>query len=249
MASLSPEDTALAELLGKLDSSFWPRRGAFEQARAQVRHCLRRDWRTKGLPSRSRGVGSTERKREEETWRQLESDGLVRVHASAGRRTHVRLTFPGEQRARALCATGDVITYWRHFEALVKLFDASGRNQLSEAFTADCTPWSGTHAQLEALTEQMFLLLPFLCAGWVSTWPDSECRQWLSLTDEGRAAHAAGCPDDPCPDVRLDERASTVYERAFRDYTTELEGMTPPVGAPVIVRAAVGIGWGMAVEV
>ncbi|HUT89808.1 MAG TPA: hypothetical protein VMY37_09945 [Thermoguttaceae bacterium] len=252
--NVSPQNAALVGLLGRLDALFWPRRGDFDQSGAEVRAGLRRDWRHQGLPVRTRGAGANERKSQESLWLHLESDGLVTIAAAGGRRTHVRYTLAGEMRARCLCATGNVVDGWDFFASLVGLFGTSagkslpgshaGGNLLSEAFTAGCTPWRRTRTQREELTRQMISLLPFLTAGWITASGDAGGRYWLNMTDEGRDAHRAGCPVDPAPDVQLDEGASTLYERTFAEYTTELDSMKPRSGAPVVIPVAVGLNWG-----
>ena len=251
---LSPKTTAIVQLLGKLDALFWPRRGEFRLEVAQVRYCLRRDWSTRGLPVRGTAADGADRKALERLWDSLVAAGLVQIHGPAGRRTHARLTFHGEQTARCLAATGNVIDDWAYFEAIVETFSLTkghdlpgthgGGNLLSEALVAGCTPWRRTKKQREAITEQMIRLLPFLSAGWIDAWGDYGGRYWLSLTTEGRAAHEAGCPADPCPDVRLDEAASTLYQQTYASYTTELDGLAPRQGAPVICPHPVGINWG-----
>ena len=253
-SNISPPDVALVDLLGRLDALFAPRRGDFVQAAMQVRCGLREDWQTKGLPSRTRGASANDRKVEESMLRAMENAGLVTIAAAGGRRTHVRFAHAGEMRARCMTATGNVVDGWPFFDALVGLFDLAAGQQLSgthadgrllsEAFAAGCTPWRRTKRQIADLTRQCFSLLPFLAAGWITSSPDSGGRYWLSLTDAGRVAHAAGCPADPCPDIRLSEPASALYDRTFREYSAESDGMTPRQGSPIVVPIPVGVNWG-----
>jgi hypothetical protein len=200
------------------------------------------EWQTKGLPVRTKGVGSTERKIEETLWRELEADVLVRVHRSMGRRTHVKFTFPGEIHARRLAASGDVVCSWDHFRTFAE--SRSDGGPVSEAVAAGCAPWKRTPEQIKRLTEQCFNLLPFLCSGWITSWPDGGGRHWLQLTHAGRAAFEAGCPSDPCSETGLDEAASDLYEAIFKSYSADLTAMTPRQGAPIVIPIAVGMNWG-----
>ena len=244
-----PETRALLELLGRVDATFWPPRAErHDPCWYQVVFERQKDWRDgRGLPLRTSGANTTERKRDEQLWRRLERSALVTISRSSGRRTHVKFTPTGEAIVRVLAGTGSVVTEWQYFARFMELAPRYGRHgqSLSEAFVADAVPWTGSEAQSKQLTVSMLRLVPFLTAGWITAWPDSVCRYWLSATPEGREAFEAGTPVDLCPaDVKLSEPASEVYERAFLDGQCELARAKPRNNNAVCVALPCGISWG-----
>jgi len=241
---IGPETEALMGLLGRLDATYWPLRGTFQQDRHQIQHEMQRDWRTHGLPLRTTGASTVQRKQEEQLWRRLEQSGLVTISRSRGRRTHVKFTPVGEAIARVLAATGSVVTEWPYFARFVELSARPGGKSLSEAYVADCVQWTCSQDQLADLTRSTFRLLPYFCAGWVSAWPDHYCRYWLSLTDEGRAAFEAEQPNDDCPDdIGLNEAASDAYERTFSECQAEMSVAKPRRPNSIICPQPCGISW------
>jgi len=242
MKSISFEETAVAELLGRLDYVFWPWR---DMRQPQVLWELRQGWlHGRGLPTRSHGSNEAQRKETEGVFRKLEKSHLVTVTARAGRRTHVRLTPMGETFARIICATGFVALHWDDFQAFADLIDSTNEVTLPESYVAGLEPWEGTPEQVDALSRQTFRFLPFATAGLLGFSGDAYGRQWIALTTKGRKAIEAGRPDEPAEDWELIEEASTVYEAAFEAEGLALASAKPERPSNLIPPVGCGRGWG-----
>jgi len=236
---------ALATVLGRLDAPFWPFGGSDENRCINACMELRDGWLSgPGLPMRQHAPTASGRKANEELWKRLADAGLVSIKADGGRRTHVRFTPLGESLTRCLCATGCTWRYWPVFRRVAALIDLTGEPSLPESFVAGCEPWEATEEQQSAIYLQQYRLLPFVTAGWVSLWHDCRGCQWMSLTDAGRAAIAAGRPARPPEEWQLDEAVAAVYDRAFRAEMKRLTSARPANTTNLYPPASAGIGWG-----
>lgn len=242
MPELTPERSILAELLGRVDGTFMPRRGKFDQKAAQNRAVQRMAWRRSGLPVTAGGGSDASRKDHERCLRRLQSAGLIRVSGRI-RATAVRLTERGEQTARALCATGDVTLAgtWIPFARVAEVVSIAGR-AISEPIAAGIATYD--ESQSETLIDLTLRLLPALSRGWIESASDNDGRVWFLLTRRGRVAFAAGRPADQVPNVTLDEAAADAYDAAMRQTEAELDTAEPPVGSPICIPVSAGIGWG-----
>jgi DNA-binding MarR family transcriptional regulator len=235
----------LATLQGRLHRWFWRGDGLPPLDRRQVLFEARHGWlHGGGLSMRSHGANATRRKQLERTWRSLEEAKLVTIRGDRGRRTHVRFTDRGQVLADCLTGSGSRHTWWAVFRDFVRAVDRTGHRLLPESYVAKAEPFRGTQDQLQAIIRLHNRLMPFIVAGHVESAPDTRGRHWLCLTDEGRAAFAAGRPKPPSEDWQHDPAVGRVYDQAFTETAAEIEAAAPQKTSHVIIPIGCGCGWG-----
>jgi hypothetical protein len=243
--NIGPETRAVATLLGRVEAVFWPFAGNEETRSISATMELRRDWLSgQGLPCRVHSTSENGRKTVEGIYRRLADAGLIVIAESKGRRTHVKLTWPGELAARALCGTGFPALYWDEFLHFAKLCDSTGESSLPESFVAGCEPWTASEEQAERISVQRFHFLPFHAAGMLSFWHDFRGFQWIAIEPQGREAISTLEPTWPADGLSADDRVAEIYDRAYSAETTRLATAKPSNPRDLFPPASAGIGWG-----
>ena len=241
---IGAETTALAELLGRLDATFWPFAGNAERRNVGATMEQRQAWISgRGLPVRSHGTVNA-RKDAEQFWKRLEQAGMVTVARSRGRRTHAKLTWAGELAMRALCGTTYPAETWDEFLTLAALHDSTGEPSLPESFVCGAEPWTASEEQQARLYRQRCHLLPYTAAGFVTFWHDCRGAQWLHVTEAGREAIQTLTPVWPPDGLDIDDAVCGIYDQAYRDETARLATATAESTTNLYPPASSGIGWG-----
>jgi len=182
----------------------------------------RRDYFASGLPLFSAGANAAERQAHGRNLDTLRRRGILEIRGRS-RTRGLRLTTAGEARLRALVGTYSLQRPqpW----LLLELIDTLGPSHVLEF---DLVTIDRQHqcTLVELVLVELFAQ-PMLCRDWLRSHTDLRGRVGYLLTDQGRAALAAGPPDAPDDLPECDEAAVEVYDQHFRRMLAERSEWQP----------------------
>ncbi len=245
---LTPTERILVETAALTDAILLPLRGRFEQERAQVRFERRKRFFAAGVELVGGGSGS-ERMAYTRQIETVEAAGLITVAREGGKRTGAKLTVLGDTIARKLVARPTVAEKWEFFELSCDLDRRAFGRGLPEHLYVGFENWPETPEGVADLTECIKGLesaaLPWLAFGWFSCTMSYIGHGWCSVTPEGHAARAAGCPADAPEGIEFNQEAGDEYDILLKRAEEEMDSASPenPSELQIPIPASCGWGW------
>lgn len=241
---LTTERTALIEILAKTDALFWPGRERFVMRQQQVRHERRIAYRETGLAITG-GGSAADRQAFGRTLDALQEAGLVEI-TRGKRREGVRLSTVGDAVTRRLCGVATVLDARPLLGVAVETSDAWGAGGWPEHIGVGIEEFIGSQAENDSLQNMRQFLIPLLPVDYVSCSGDGDFprRYWMTATEAGRAALAAGPPDDTPEGIEYDDEAADLYNSEWDRYAAELDSAEPERPQDLVLPGPCGVGWG-----
>mgnify|MGYP003744657923 FL=1 len=241
---MSRERLLLAQLLAETDAIFYPMRGPFVQRLAKVRFERQKAFRTVGLTLAGSG-SATARKQHERCLTDLEAAGLVEFGLDgSGRREGVRLSPLGDACTRRLIGGTPLAEAWPIFASMCDLCRRATRAALPEHLFCNIWDWKGGREQNLQLSRLQQDLLAFFAVAYVDAHGDFDGKLWYGVTEAGREALAAGCPEGPPASIEYSESLAVAYDAFLDQAEAELRNATPKLASHVVVPVPMGVGWG-----
>jgi len=251
---MNKNDSTLVEILGATDAIFRPVREV-RSPRWAAAHVARREFETTGVQWRPGASTESGRRGSARSLESLAEAGLVTVFKAAGMKLPcVKLTDPGERRARSLAGLPSVQAGVESLRRLIKLSTRAGSSAgqcgepvglVGELAMTGAKAWDQDEV---AVVLQM--LAPAFVRGWAVWQVNSRRNVWYQATDLGREAVATWTNEaETTPDRKATQcqPLRAVWGRAMGEMIDRLNDQMvvqeigePPVSASILTMRHVG---------